>query len=839
MVKNLAVLLLSSAAIALSFGTAPARAQTSTDTASDGIQEVTVTATRREEKLNKVPQSISAFTTAKIDQLDVKNIGDLVKYTPGVTFDPVSKDISIRGVDSTAGDATTGIYIDDTPIQLRELGFGSDNTLPAVFDLQRVEVLRGPQGTLFGAGSEGGTVRYITPTPSLTDYSTYAKAEFSGTQGGAPNYELGAAEGGPIIDNVLGFRVSAWGRRDGGWIDKVDYEDPSHVLQSNTNSVNTYVLRASVLWQPTANLTLQPSVYYQNRKQNNIDEYWVGLSDPDSGDYKTATPEDMGDKDHFTLTSLKGNWDFGGVELISNTSYFQRHEVVQDYSGTLYNLSYFQQGSTNPDNYDTTQAAPTVPGNPLGTYVDPDGVPCSGGICAANTVATHANPAFVPTPLLGPASINLPGFGHYVSTNYITNEQQNFTQELRLQSTDPDDRLQWIVGAFYSRQSQESIEEINDPQLGALSTYLWGDPTPAGCEGPTTGDVLQDIWCEDLLPNGDDYINKTNGHERQYALFANGTFAITPELKFQAGARIAKTHFDFTNFSDGAQNFGPLGPDSGKKNQTPFTPMVGLTWQFNPDDMVYATVAKGYRIGGANPQFPVSACSEITTEPSEYSSDTVQSYELGTKDRFLGGRLEASGSVFYLQWNGIQQVVELPSCGFKYTVNQGAATSKGFDLQGEWLVTDALDLDFSFGYTDSEYTKTSASAGLILADKGNKLPGSPWTFSLGAQYSTDVWGHDSFIRADYEFTSRETGLTPERDPGTTLFDGGLVPEPETDNISLRAGMTLGDTVVSVFSDNLLNSHPRLDLSHQDSNTLLYEASTLHPRTIGVNAVYHY
>ena len=124
----------------------------------------------------------------------------------------------LRGVNSSAGDATTGIYIDDTPIQLRTLGFGSDNTLPEVFDLQRVEVLRGPQGTLFGAGSEGGTVRYITPQPSLTDYSTYARSEVSFTQDGAPSYELGAAVGGPIVDDSFGFRVSAWARHDGGFL---------------------------------------------------------------------------------------------------------------------------------------------------------------------------------------------------------------------------------------------------------------------------------------------------------------------------------------------------------------------------------------------------------------------------------------------------------------------------------------------------------------------------------------------------------------------------------------------------------------------------------------------
>src|ERR1700686_1871225 len=122
-----------------------------------------------------------------------------------------------------------------------------------------------------------------------------------------------------------------------------------------------------------------------------------------------------------------------------------------------------------------------------------------------------------------------------------------------------------------------------------------------------------------------------------------------------------------------------------------------------------------------------------------------------------------------------------------YTVNQGAAVSKGFDLQGEWLVTDAFDVDFTVGYNDAHYTQTSESAGLILAQNGDKLPGSPWTLSLGPQYNTLVLGRESFIRGDYEFSSAETGLTPSRDPGPTLLDPGLVPEPETNLLSLRAG----------------------------------------------------
>ena len=156
-----------------------------------------------------------------------------------------------------------------------------------------------------------------------------------------------------------------------------------------------------------------------------------------------------------------------------------------------------------------------------------------------------------------------------------------------------------------------------------------------------------------------------------------------------------------------------------------------------------------------------------------------------------------------------------------------------------------MDVDFTLGYTDAYYTSASeildqsGGAPVILARKGDKLPGSPWRFSLGVQYTTEVLGHPSFIRLDYDFTGSETGLTPERDPFTTLFDPGLVPEPETDVVNLRAGTTFDRFAVAMFANNLLNSHPQLNLNHQDSNTLLFEAETLRPRTVGVTATYRY
>ncbi|MBS0389385.1 MAG: TonB-dependent receptor plug domain-containing protein, partial [Proteobacteria bacterium] len=205
-----------------------AHAQTASggQNASSAIEEITITATRRAEPLSKVAISVSTFGAEQMDERGVKTFDDLVRLSPGLNLTHQSatgaNQISIRGISSDAGSGTTGVYIDDTPIQVRNLGFGAGNAFPEMFDIERVEVLRGPQGTLFGSGSEGGTIRFITPEPNLDHASYYARAEVATLANGSPTYEAGFAAGGPIIADHLGFRVSASLRREGGYIDGVD-----------------------------------------------------------------------------------------------------------------------------------------------------------------------------------------------------------------------------------------------------------------------------------------------------------------------------------------------------------------------------------------------------------------------------------------------------------------------------------------------------------------------------------------------------------------------------------------------------------------------------------------
>ena len=248
-----------------------ARAQDAgaTTEADSQLSEIVVTATRRAEVISKVPMSISAMSQSSMDTRGIENIEDLQRFVPGVHIDSSgTHSIAIRGIASSGGAGTTGLYINDTPIQMRGLAFNADEALPVAFDLQRIEVLRGPQGTLFGAGSEGGTVRYITTPPSLTKTSVYSRESIADTQGGAPSYEAGLAAGTPIVDGKFGIRADIYYRHDGGYIDLIDPVSLANV-QHNANSVNTQLFRLEAVWAINDRWRLQPAFYYQSRVTNN------------------------------------------------------------------------------------------------------------------------------------------------------------------------------------------------------------------------------------------------------------------------------------------------------------------------------------------------------------------------------------------------------------------------------------------------------------------------------------------------------------------------------------------------------------------------------------------
>ena len=258
------------------------------------LEEITVTATRRSQALSDVPISVSAIGDEELQQRGARQFDDIIRLTPGLNLTRQSftgaSQIAIRGISSNAGSGTTGIYIDDTPIQVRNMGFGSGKAFPGLFDIERVEVLRGPQGTLFGAGSEGGTVRFITTEPDLDAPSSTARAEMGSIENGDESYELGMAYGGPLSDRVA-VRGSAYFRHDGGFVDAVggtyeivnprgfeSYGDSVNFTKTTTyeediNWAETKAARLALKFAATDNVTITPSIFYQNvREQRRLPE---------------------------------------------------------------------------------------------------------------------------------------------------------------------------------------------------------------------------------------------------------------------------------------------------------------------------------------------------------------------------------------------------------------------------------------------------------------------------------------------------------------------------------------------------------------------------------------
>ncbi len=820
-------------------GAAPPAAPTAETASAGELQEVVVTATRREENLSKVPLSVTALTQDQMDTLGIKDIADFARFTPGMSVDNSgTNNIAIRGIANTGGAGTTGIYIDDTPIQMRALAFNPDEALPQAFDLDRIEVLRGPQGTLFGAGAEGGTVRYITTQPSLTQSSVYSRDEISYTQGGQANYEAGIAAGGPIIDGTLGARATVWDRRDGGGIDRVNptAADPqSAIVDSNVNRDETLLVRLAAVWAPSSQWTLTPSIYYQNRQVHDVSSYWPIYSNPGSDSYVSGGPTQRPSPDQFYLPALKVQGDFGAFDLISNTSFYHREELT-GYDGTLYNLGFYQAqpGCTNPS------AFPVFP--------------------LANANATCSNPPFVfPSgasfPLLDGSGIHLPGsVANYRSPATINNGQENFTQEVRLQSKDSNARLVWTTGLFFNTDRQSYLEQIHDPMLNQLSVALTGQPYTSYFVDSN----LNPVTYNPMFPQ-DSYFLQTHSKDQQIAWYGEATYGLTDKLKLTAGARYSRLEFSFNTLTGGPQLFNQPLANNGDQKESAFTPKLSLAYQADPNDMFYATYAKGFRPGGVNNPVPYAACQQdfsnfgIQQSPATYNSDTVDSFEVGAKDNF-DNRVRVATSVYYIRWHNIQQTVVPPICQISFIDNLGQAVAKGGDIQAEMLITDALSADLTAGYTEARYIQNAtlssteeqpivANGDAIAGEAGGGVfqPAPPFTGSVGLQYKFTLAARQSFVRADYEYQGRAKWVSPSQDPNTLQYDSANFVLSPTGFLSLRSGMTFGRWSVEAFCDNVLDSNTvtnyNWSIDPGTGNSRLLSEWNMRPRTMGLTFIY--
>ncbi len=742
------------------------------------LGEILVTAERRVQRLQEVPISVSAYSRATMELQGSRSIDDIARLTPGVDFvrgtnyNSESSAISIRGISSVAGAATTGVYIDDTPIQSRQLSFGTYDAYPQLFDLDRVEVLRGPQGTLFGSGSEGGTIRFITPEPDLDQSSLYARTEAGATVHGAPISELGVAGGTPIIDEKIAFRASLSYRYEGGYVDRIDWHT-QQVADPHSNASTTETARLAVKWAVNDSVSITPSFYYQYRHIDDTAAWWSPVpgtpnptgdqfEDPFRNGNAIANPS----TDTFALSTVRVEWDLGPARLLSNTSYFKRNqEAVSDY--TEYDRAVFL-------------------GNPY------------------------------------------PPAGPYAPT-YWQDNQSNWTQELRLESSEAGVRSRWTAGLFYQHAYESTVENVFDPSLVAEL----GFPVYKG------GYLY--------------YQEPFSALDTQVALFGQTDLHLTDPLTLTVGLRYGRAVYTGLAYYAGPVVGTPVS-SSGTFTEYPMTPKLGLNYRFDPESMLYAAVAKGYRIGGTNPavgQFCYGGSDSalgsigLTQVPLKYDSDSVWSYEVGSKNSFADGRVLIDASAYLIKWNNIQQNVALNACGFQFTANLGEAESKGFDFQAEVKLAGGLSLGGTLALTDAYYTQTVklAPTALSIVQDGDHIAGSPWKIALFGQMNFPAFAHDAYGRVDFQYAAKQTDLVPGQNPLDGRYGLWYPSVPAQSNTAIRTGMRWGAYDLSFFAQNVFDTRPRLTVNQDvpsptGGSPLLY-VITWRPRTIGLTLTFRY
>jgi outer membrane receptor protein involved in Fe transport len=782
----------------------------------DAVTEVIVTAQKRSQDLLSVPVSVTAVSAAAVQAQHIASFDDLSRAAPGVAFDSNATfgttDISIRGVSSSAGSATVGLYIDDVSITTKNF-FYEGAVEPVITDLDRIEVLRGPQGSLYGDSSEGGTIRYLTKAPNLTTYSGQVTLDTSNTSHGGENYSGNFAVNLPLIKDVFAVRVSGSSEIDSGWIDHFtqDIAPDNSVLgggvrdRKGVNGQRIDTLHVAATIEPGYGLTVTPAFFYQHEHADDTSAFYIDT--PGLGLYDQNKEVSEPGDDTIKLASLNVHEDFGAVQLTSVTGYLTRTAERRG-DGTFFNSASFVALLGGP------------PAVPLPT----PNVPLQQ---ALNTLANLPSPVRLDT--------------HYIQ----------FTQELRLSSPDaPGDHLHWVAGAYFAQQSIHNTDFQQIPGINSTFTSLFGVPLEATAAEDTFNGGVPGTT---LFPNNIDESDDRTYKETQYSGFGQIDYDFFSDWHVGVGGRyeVATEHYvsvengfyqignlGFTGFPAGTPTTGPYTQEA---KSTSFTPKFTLSHDFGPRETVYASAGEGFRLGG--PTGPITfgantvcagdfALINQTTQPTKFGPDSLWTYELGSKGRYLDNRLSLNGAVFYTDWHNIQQQIYLPDCGYYFTENVGDARIYGGELEGAFRITSHLLLSANLSAESATITK---SINPVTVPVGSNLIDVPQaTFDVDLSYNTQITD-DVRLSAliNYDWTGHSNG-SYQRFTNTVALGSPLNlnfnnPAYGVLNANLTLSMKRYD--ISLYAKNLLDDHTIIQ--SPEINTV-YEGYTVHPRVLGVS-----
>ena len=772
-----------------SFALAQQAAQSSA--AGSGLEEIVVTAQKRSEDLTKVPASISVLTGAALKERHIDNFQDITRALPGVSFNagatvsggpvgPGTTNINIRGISSVAGSATVSVYMDEVSITQGNLYDGAAE--PKFLDFDRVEVLRGPQGTLFGASSMGGNLRFISKKVDLQNYGGDINADLSGTDHGDVNYSLDATVNLPVVPDKLGLRFSAQSGYNSGYIDHFNPNGNGQLLQSGTNTERWTAFRFTSKLQIDDTLSATLAMFYQHDHTADTPVFY-----PQLGTFNQNKPVNEPTTDNVFIPSLTIEKDFDSFTLTSATGFFQRDFDFQD-DGTVFNSLAVSQ-----------------------FFLDG-----AGGTFTAHQAQNDAILGTIPSP---------------VHRNDRTWQE---SEEIRLTSKDATlfgNELNWIAGVYFEnqRQARNDFEPAPGYRAAFKKIYGFGVQNPQSVISNTAEHAVPGnenlpyiSYANDLLYGDNQWLD-----QQQYAVFAQADYNILPDLKATVGMRYEYATQNYFRNSFGILSFGNVFPFTAQTDTYAFTPKFSLDYSINEDVSVYGTISKGFRLGGPTGPVASSVCGEnlrefgISSRPTKYGPDKLWSYEAGAKSRLFDNRVTVNADAFYIDWDNIQQQINLPECGASITQNFGAAESYGTEFEVRALVTPELTLGLS---GDITRTVITASPNPQTAQVGQDVLNVPkYTFVFSADYDFPINDEmDAFIRGDYDLVGSSKGAFSATDPAYN--------EPSYGVVNGSLGVTSGPYEVSLYGKNLGNNQK---IIQRPAINFTSEGYTLRPLTVGL------
>ena len=808
------------------------------DQASAALDELIVTARKRNESLQDIPLSVQAFSGEAIAKQGIKDLEDYARLIPSLTYSswlPGSAIVVFRGVtptgDSFGGSSSSALYMNEMPIAIQGL-----NPQASLVDMERLEAVSGPQPTTYGASAQSGVLKMVTNKPVLDEFS--GNVDISGVfmEEGETGYDFSATVNIPLVEDKLALRVVGYQSKEGGYVDNIsgsssqthDYsggfeyaalsygpdgpyplptivhKDNHAVAEEDIGDIDTQGIRLSAGWQLNDDWRVDAMYQYQT-----MDAEGVGSWEPHLGDLNQIRFKDETKSDDWYLTTLVIQGDLGFADFTAASGYMDRQVIY-----SLDSSTYLHQ----------FQGVGAIVYNSFDIYTNV--VYGATGMDRYNATVYWAN-AYSGS-ITGWENTGFPG--PYYETYRITEltdntsistddyEYDRFSQELRLTSKDEGQRYQWMVGAFYEKYEDETTFRAF---VDGFGESLGGHALQNVLGRGAVRSPAQSWWSHDTT------------EETQWAVFGEFGFDITSKFNVLVGARYFDAESEAVSVSANADGFNAQGckqdiagdcltkpglvdmdnrlglvsaTSSSKENGV--LPLVTLTYTFNEDIMAYYTRAEGFRTGGAN------LLRSDSTAPARYDSDSLISNEIGLKTTLLDGRLVWNASYFQMVWEDIQMNAADPTIQAGWTsmqVNAGEAEIDGFETSFQFEATDNLTFDGALSYIEAEVTEAAiidnqGTPEVIIA-AGEELPLSPdLKFNLGAEYSFPVSAvdGDGYVRFDFTYVDEQTNATS----GSTLLTSsdylrGEITTLESYEIgNLKVGVDVEDWGVSLAVNNL-------------------------------------